>query len=72
MSAIDELSREKLLVLLKNFAKNWLAHDGLWFQAAASPVRLTSIRTSITAPGNSGLKTRMARAVEGIDFQIRH
>jgi hypothetical protein len=33
MQAIEELSREKLLVLLKNFAKNWLAHDGLWFQA---------------------------------------
>jgi len=32
MPAIDELSREELLVLLKNFAKNWLAHDGLWFQ----------------------------------------
>jgi hypothetical protein len=28
-----QLSREELLVLLKNFAKNWLAHDGLWFQA---------------------------------------
>ena len=33
MQAIEELSQEKLLVLLKNFAKNWLAHDGLWFQA---------------------------------------
>jgi len=33
MSAIDSLPREKLLVLLHNFAKNWLAHDGLWFQA---------------------------------------
>lgn len=33
MSAIDQLSRERLLTLLKNFAKNWLAHDGLWFQA---------------------------------------
>jgi len=33
MSAIDELPRERLLALLKNFAKNWLAHDGLWFQA---------------------------------------
>jgi hypothetical protein len=32
MSAIDELSREKLLELVRNFAKNWLAHDGLWFQ----------------------------------------
>jgi len=33
MSAIEKLDREKLLVLTKNFAKNWLAHDGLWFQA---------------------------------------
>jgi len=33
MSAIEELPREKLLLLLDNFAKNWLAHDGLWFQA---------------------------------------
>jgi hypothetical protein len=33
MSKIDELPRERLLALLKNFAKNWLAHDGLWFQA---------------------------------------
>lgn len=33
MSAIDEMSKERLLELTKNFAKNWLAHDGLWFQA---------------------------------------
>ncbi len=33
MSAIGDLSREQLLELLGNFAKNWLAHDGLWFQA---------------------------------------
>ncbi len=33
MSAIEELPRKKLLILTKNFAKNWLAHDGLWFQA---------------------------------------
>jgi hypothetical protein len=33
MSAIEELPREKLFFLLENFAKNWLAHDGLWFQA---------------------------------------
>jgi len=33
MSAIDKLPRERLLALLKTFAKNWLAHDGLWFQA---------------------------------------
>lgn len=33
MSAIEELSREQLIHLLGSFAKNWLAHDGLWFQA---------------------------------------
>lgn len=33
MSVIDDLEREDLLALAKNFAKNWLAHDGLWFQA---------------------------------------
>jgi hypothetical protein len=33
MSAIDELTHEELLELTRNFAKNWLAHDGLWFQA---------------------------------------
>jgi hypothetical protein len=33
VSVIDELSRERLLLLARNFAKNWLAHDGLWFQA---------------------------------------
>jgi hypothetical protein len=33
VSGIDDLSREELLELVRNFAKNWLAHDGLWFQA---------------------------------------
>jgi hypothetical protein len=33
MAAIDGLPREKLIELLESFAKNWLAHDGLWFQA---------------------------------------
>ena len=33
MSVFDEMSREQLLKVAGNFAKNWLAHDGLWFQA---------------------------------------
>jgi hypothetical protein len=33
MSAIEKLSKEELILLTENFAKNWLAHDGLWFQA---------------------------------------
>jgi len=33
MSQTDALSREELLGMLRDFARNWLAHDGLWFQA---------------------------------------
>ena len=29
---LKELSREQLEYLLTDFAKRWLAHDGLWFQ----------------------------------------
>ncbi len=29
---LNELSREQLEQLLTDFAKRWLAHDGLWFQ----------------------------------------
>lgn len=31
--SINDLSREDLLKLNTIYAKNWLAHDGLWFQA---------------------------------------
>ena len=34
MKNIKELSRDTLEAMLEDFAKNWLAHDGLWFQAA--------------------------------------
>jgi len=30
---IDNLDRKTLKAMLEDFAKNWLAHDGLWFQA---------------------------------------
>ena len=33
LQSIDELSREQALQLLEDFAKRWLAHDGLWFQS---------------------------------------
>jgi hypothetical protein len=31
--SLDDLSREQIIGMLDDFAKNWLAHDGLWFQA---------------------------------------
>ncbi len=30
---VQKLDRERLERMLVDFAKNWLAHDGLWFQA---------------------------------------
>ena len=33
MGSFDDLSREELLKLIEVYAKNWLAHDGCWFQA---------------------------------------
>lgn len=33
MINLDDLPREQLIGMLDDFAKNWLAHDGLWFQA---------------------------------------
>lgn len=30
---LKELSKDQLIGMLNDFAKNWLAHDGLWFQA---------------------------------------
>lgn len=30
---LENLSKEQLIGMLNDFAKNWLAHDGLWFQA---------------------------------------
>jgi len=30
---LNSLSKETLIDMLEDSAKNWLAHDGLWFQA---------------------------------------
>ena len=33
MKQLNDYSSEELIKLLQDAAKNWLAHDGLWFQA---------------------------------------
>lgn len=38
---LKELSRERLEAMLLDFAKNWLAHDGLWFQAVEKQFGMT-------------------------------
>jgi hypothetical protein len=47
---LKELSRETLEEMLTDFAKNWLAHDGLWFQAVEKECGMeTAIRLDIEA-----------------------
>ena len=33
VALLQELSKEELIAIIIDDAKNWLAHDGLWFQA---------------------------------------
>ena len=33
VSLLNSLSREELIRIIVDDAKNWLAHDGVWFQA---------------------------------------
>lgn len=37
-----DLSKEQLLELLQDAAKNWLAHDGLWFQEVENKCDMTT------------------------------
>lgn len=41
---IHDLDKETLLGVIEDFAKNWLAHDGLWFQAVEKD---TDMQTAI-------------------------
>ncbi|MFH1372220.1 MAG: DUF6125 family protein [bacterium] len=38
MQQPDKLSRELMQGMLGDFARNWLAHDGLWFQAVEKKI----------------------------------
>ena len=41
LNQIADLSRETLEAMLLDFSKNWLAHDGLWFQAVEKQYGMT-------------------------------
>lgn len=36
LSLLQDLSKDELIAIIVDDAKNWLAHDGLWFQAVES------------------------------------
>jgi hypothetical protein len=39
---LEKLTREEIIGLLEDAAKNWLAHDGLWFQAVEKKFGITA------------------------------
>lgn len=50
MADIKDLPKETLVGMLEDFAKNWLAHDGLWFQEVEKKYDMeTAIELDINA-----------------------
>jgi hypothetical protein len=68
---IETLPRDKLLELLGNFAKNWLAHDGLWFQAVERACGLEqAIRLDAEAWGGfAPIEAKRIRDLLGLPVQ---
>jgi hypothetical protein len=62
---IHNLSKRKLLELNKIYAKNWLAHDGLWFQAIEKKF---GIETAIEMDGEAWRYFTVIEARRLIDF----
>ena len=54
-----DLSKEELIKILVDDAKNWLAHDGLWFQAVE---RSHGMEAAIAADREAWLKFTVIEA----------
>ncbi len=61
--AIEDLPREKLVELLSVYAKNWLAHDGLWYQSIERKLG-TEEAMEHNINGQRGLATIEARRIK--------
>jgi hypothetical protein len=64
-NSISELDREGLLELLTIFAKNWLAHDGCWFQSIEEKLGIDS---AIDLEGEAWRKFTVIEAKRIIEF----
>jgi hypothetical protein len=60
------LSRDELIGLIEDSAKNWLAHDGLWFQAVE---RAHGMEAAMRADAEAW---RMFTAIEAKRIMARH
>ncbi len=61
--SIEELPKEKLLELLAIYSKNWLAHDGLWYQSVEYKLG-TDEAMEHNINGQSGLAKIEARRIK--------
>jgi hypothetical protein len=59
MKELQDMSRKELIQLLKDAAKNWLAHDGLWFQAVENKFNM---KTAIELDRNAWIKFTVVEA----------
>lgn len=62
---IEDLSKEELFELTKNYAKNWLAHDGCWFLSVEEKYGMD---TAIEIDTESWRKFTVIEAKRVIDF----
>jgi hypothetical protein len=65
---MEEMDREQLLGIIDDFAKNWLAHDGLWFQAVEQSQGMTAAIAADTEAWRrfSPIEARRIKARHGI------
>jgi len=68
MAGFDNSSREDLLKLIHVYAKNWLAHDGYWFQATEETLGLDSAIELDTKAWNRFAVTEARRIMK--EFEI--
>ncbi|TSA14398.1 hypothetical protein D4R75_15830 [bacterium] len=68
MAGFDALSREDLLKLIQVYARNWLAHDGCWFQATEETFGLDSAIDLDTKAWNRFAVTEARRIMKEFDI----
>lgn len=59
---LAELSKEQLLELIELYAKNWLAHDGVWFQSLTATGSFTATMTAAYRRHVAARECRIIRA----------
>jgi hypothetical protein len=70
MAGFDDLSREDLLKVIEVYAKNWLAHDGCWFQATEEALGLDTAIDLDTKAWNRFAVTEARRIMKAFNIPV--